>query len=89
MINENYLLCLYGLSTMVALETDSNTGLPDPDNSSNGDLTISNDEVILFGDEDDEGDLTDVETIPFDQYQPLPIEDSPDSGSDSSDDEGK
>lgn len=75
---------------MVALETDENTGLPDPDNSSNSDLMISNDDVILFGDDDDDDeDLDGTETTPFDQYQPLPLEESLDSNSESSDEECK
>lgn len=90
MINENYLLYLYGISAMVASETDADTGLPDPANSSNSDFTISNDEVILFGDEnDDDEEFGDGELIQFDQYQPLPVEESTDSSHNSSDDECK
>lgn len=74
---------------MVSEETEGNTGLPDPDNSTNSDLTLSNDDVILFGDEDDDDDLDDMETIPFDQYQPLPVEETADLNSESSDEECK
>lgn len=85
MINENYLLYLYGIAAMVTSETD--TGLPDPSNSSNNDFSISNDEVILFSDNDEEFDRNEV--IQFDQYQPLPIEESTELSNESSDDECK
>lgn len=87
MINENYLLYLYGLTAMVSSDTDSDSGFPDPDNVSNSDISLANDELIFFGN-NEEDDIDNQETIQFDQYQPLPIEDSTDSNRESSDDEG-
>lgn len=85
MINENYLLYLYGIATMVTSEANSDTGLPDPSNSSSSDFTLTNDGIILFSDNDDE----EFDPIQFDQYQPLPIEESTESSQESSDDDCK
>ncbi|KAJ8926414.1 hypothetical protein NQ314_021202, partial [Rhamnusium bicolor] len=54
----------------------SDTGLPDPDNPNN-DLRVSNEDVILVTDDDEDSD--DQETVTLDDYQPLPMEDTGDS----------
>ncbi|KAJ8984367.1 hypothetical protein NQ317_003515 [Molorchus minor] len=62
----------------------SNTGLPDPDNPAH-DLRVSNEDVILVTDDEEESD--DQETVTLDDYQPLPMEENFNNGSESSEDE--
>lgn len=73
---------------MVSSESESDSGLPDSDNSNNSNLSISNDEIILVGHDNDE-ELDDHDGIQYHQYEPLPVEESADSTQESSDEEGK
>ncbi|KAJ8937156.1 hypothetical protein NQ318_009322 [Aromia moschata] len=82
MVDKSKLIPFFVLTGMVS----SDKGLPDPDNP-NGELKVSNEDVILVTDDDDESDQ---ETVTLDEYQPLPVdEEAADSnhGYDSSEDE--